>query len=314
MRIVFMGTPDFAVASLEAIVNAGHEVAAVITAPDKPAGRGLALKASPVKVFAQSKGIDILQPTNLKSQDFIDTLRSYEAELGVVVAFRMLPEVVWNMFPKGTFNLHASLLPQYRGAAPINHAIINGEKETGVTTFFLQQEIDKGSIIAQKTTPIEENETAGALHDRLMILGAELALETIALISSDKFTASDQVESVSLKTAPKIFKDFCEIDFDKNALQVHNHIRGLSPFPGAYTYIKLNGKNSLLKILKTRVSEQDSEQTPAKFESDGKVYLRIFCKKGSILLHELQPEGKKKMDIKSFLNGHQHLSDIKIGK
>jgi methionyl-tRNA formyltransferase len=314
MRIVFMGTPDFAVASLEAIVNAGHEVAAVITATDKPAGRGLTLKASPVKVFAQSKGIDVLQPSNLKSQDFIDTLRSYQAELGVVVAFRMLPEVVWNMFPKGTFNLHASLLPQYRGAAPINHAIINGEKETGVTTFFLQQEIDKGSIIAQKTTPIEENETAGELHDRLMILGAELAAETIALISSDKFTASDQVESSSLKTAPKIFKDFCEIDFDKNALQVHNHIRGLSPFPGAYTYIKLNGKNSLLKILKTSVSEKDSEQTPAKFESDGKVYLRIFCKKGSILLHELQPEGKKKMDIRAFLNGQQSLSDIKIGK
>ena len=309
-----MGTPDFAVASLEAIVNAGHEVAAVITATDKPAGRGLTLKASPVKVFAQSKGIDVLQPSNLKSQDFIDTLRSYQAELGVVVAFRMLPEVVWNMFPKGTFNLHASLLPQYRGAAPINHAIINGEKETGVTTFFLQQEIDKGSIIAQKTTPIEENETAGELHDRLMILGAELAAETIALISSDKFTASDQVESSSLKTAPKIFKDFCEIDFDKNALQVHNHIRGLSPFPGAYTYIKLNGKNSLLKILKTSVSEKDSEQTPAKFESDGKVYLRIFCKKGSILLHELQPEGKKKMDIRAFLNGQQSLSDIKIGK
>lgn len=312
MKIIFMGTPEFAVATLRAIHASGHEIVAVITAPDKPAGRGLILKASPVKIFAEEHHIAVLQPERLKNPEFISQLKSYEADLGIVVAFRMLPEVVWAMFPKGTFNVHASLLPQYRGAAPINHAIINGEKITGVSTFFLQHEIDTGKIIACKETPIEENETAGELHDRLMHLGAELALETIKLIENNQVAPEVQKESEKLKAAPKIFKAFCKIDFQLSADKVHDFIRGLSPFPGAYAIFNLGDRQIMIKILKSEVLELNSNQKETKIESDGKTFLRIYCSKGSIKIIELQPEGKKRMGIESFLNGFKDWNSLNI--
>jgi len=299
MKIVFMGTPDFAVASLDALVKANFDVVAVITAPDKPAGRGQKINESAVKKYASEKGIPVLQPEKLKNPGFLEELKSYHADLQVVVAFRMLPEVVWSMPPKGTINLHGSLLPQYRGAAPINHAIINGEKESGVTTFFLTHEIDTGDIILSDTTPIADDETAGELHDKLMIVGANLLVKTVKAIAEGNFTEQPQPQSDVLKHAPKIFKEDCKIDWNKPAQQVHNLIRGLSPYPTAFTI--LNDKT--LKIFKAALEEKEPGIAAGGFLTDGKTYLKFATKDGFIKLLDIQYEGKKRMLIEDFLRG-----------
>jgi len=299
MKIVFMGTPDFAVASLDALVKANFDVVAVITAPDKPAGRGQKINESAVKKYALEKGIPILQPEKLKNPGFLEELKSYHADLQVVVAFRMLPEVVWSMPPKGTINLHGSLLPQYRGAAPINHAIINGEKESGVTTFFLTHEIDTGDIILSDATPIADDETAGELHDKLMIVGANLLVKTVKAIAEGNFTEQPQPQSDVLKHAPKIFKEDCKIDWNKPAQQVHNLIRGLSPYPTAFTI--LNDKT--LKIFKATLEEKEPGIAAGGFLTDGKTYLKFATKDGFIKLLDIQYEGKKRMLIEDFLRG-----------
>lgn len=294
-----MGTPDFAVASLDALVKANFDVVAVITAPDKPAGRGQKINESAVKKYASEKGIPVLQPEKLKNPGFLEELKSYHADLQVVVAFRMLPEVVWSMPPKGTINLHGSLLPQYRGAAPINHAIINGEKESGVTTFFLTHEIDTGDIILSDTTPIADDETAGELHDKLMIVGANLLVKTVKAIAEGNFTEQPQPQSDVLKHAPKIFKEDCKIDWNKPAQQVHNLIRGLSPYPTAFTI--LNDKT--LKIFKAALEEKEPGIAAGGFLTDGKTYLKFATKDGFIKLLDIQYEGKKRMLIEDFLRG-----------
>lgn len=304
-RIVFMGTPEFAVASLAALVNAGCTIVGVITAPDREAGRGMKPRPSAVKEYALTQGLHIMQPTNLKSEVFLEELRSLKATLQVVVAFRMLPEVVWIMPEKGTFNLHASLLPQYRGAAPINWAIINGERETGVTTFFLQQQIDTGNIILQEKLSIGENEDAGSLHDRLMVLGARLVVETVNRIANNTVVAIPQRTSGEpLRDAPKIFKETCKIHWNKSASEVHNHIRGLSPYPTAQTVFFKNDKEYPVKVFLTAIVV--SESTTARIgssQSDGKSFLHIRCSDSWISLLELQLAGKKRMPISEFLKG-----------
>lgn len=299
MKIVFMGTPDFAVASLNALLEADFNIVAVITAPDKPAGRGQKLNESAVKKYAMQKNIPVLQPEKLKSPEFIEELKSYQADLQVVVAFRMLPEVVWNMPPKGTINLHGSLLPQYRGAAPINHAIINGEKESGVTTFFLTHEIDTGNLIFSDIVPISNDETAGDLHDKLMIAGAKLLVKTVTAIAEENFTEQPQPTGEVLKHAPKIFKDDCKIDWNNTAQQVHNLIRGLSPYPTAFTL--LNDK--VLKVFKATIEDKEPGIAAGGFLTDGKTYLKFATKDGFIKLLDVQYEGKKRMLIEDFLRG-----------
>jgi methionyl-tRNA formyltransferase len=299
MKIVFMGTPDFAVASLDALVQANFDVVAVVTAPDKPAGRGQKLNESAVKKYAVEKGIPVLQPEKLKNPAFIDELRSYQADLQVVVAFRMLPEIVWNMPSKGTINLHGSLLPQYRGAAPINHAIINGEKESGVTTFFLKQEIDTGDIILSDRVPIADDETAGELHDNLMVVGANLLVKTLRAIEANKITEQPQPQNDDLKHAPKIFKEDCKIDWNSPAQTIHNLIRGLSPYPTAFTL--LNEKN--LKVFKAEIEDKEPGIVAGGFLTDGKTYLKFAAKDGFIKLLDIQYEGKKRMLIEDFLRG-----------
>ena len=299
MRLVFMGTPDFAVASLNALVEAGFNVVGVVTAADKPAGRGQKLQESAVKQYAVAKGLKVLQPLKLKDPEFIQELQALQADLQVVVAFRMLPEVVWDMPAKGTINLHASLLPQYRGAAPINHAIINGEKESGVTTFFLKHEIDTGDIIFSERVAIGEDETAGELHDQLMNVGAGLLVKTVKAIEEGNYTEQPQVQSDSLKHAPKIFKDFCQINWDQPAKTVYNLIRGLSPYPTAFT--KLGDKT--LKVFKAELDNETPDIAVGKFLSDGKTYLKFAAKDGYIKLTDLQYEGKKRMTVEEFLRG-----------
>lgn len=294
-----MGTPDFAVASLKALVEAGFDIAAVVTAADKPAGRGQKLQESAVKQYAVLKGIKVLQPLKLKDPAFIDELKALQADLQVVVAFRMLPEMVWDMPPRGTINLHASLLPQYRGAAPINHAIINGEKESGVTTFFLKHEIDTGDIIFSEKVAIAEDETAGELHDKLMNVGASLLVRTVQAITSGEYTEQPQLQSDELKHAPKIFKDYCQIDWNQPAEKIYNLIRGLSPYPTAFT--KLNDKT--LKIFKAELEDKEPGISAGAFLSDGKTYLKFAAKDGFIKLTDLQYEGKKRMQIDEFLRG-----------
>lgn len=297
LRIVFMGTPEFAVASLQKLVEAGCNVVAVVTAPDKPAGRGLQLLASPVKQYAVSKSIPILQPEKLKSKSFLEELKNYRADIQVVVAFRMLPEVVWAMPTHGTFNLHASLLPQYRGAAPINWAIINGEKETGVTTFFLQQEIDTGNILFQEKEPIFYEDNVGTLYERLMNKGAELVLKTVNAIEQGTYTQTLQASIEELKNAPKIFKETCEINFQQTAEQVRNFVRGLSPYPTAWTII--NGK--MCKIFSVKAVASGIINN--KVATDNKTYLHFATIDGYIAIKELQMEGKKRMKIDEFLRG-----------
>jgi len=305
LRIIFMGTPEFAVASLDALVQAGCNIVGVITAPDKPAGRGMKLQESAVKQYAITKELKVLQPDKLKNAQFLEDLKELNADLQVVVAFRMLPEVVWNMPPMGTINVHGSLLPQYRGAAPINWAIINGEKETGVTTFKLQHEIDTGDILLQETIPVSENETAGEVHDRMKEIGAELLVRTIEELSSGRLKEQPQVKSTGnkipdtseLKHAPKIFTETCRIDWNKTVTEVHNLIRGLSPFPGAFTFLD----QKMLKIYRGEKLATSPLMNPGEFETDGKTFLRFACVDGFIIVKELQLEVKKRMNVEDFL-------------
>lgn len=304
LKIIYSGTPEFAVEPLKKLVDNGYDIVAVITAPDKPAGRGMHLRHSAVKEFALKHGLNILQPAKLKDTGFLESVRKLHADLHIVVAFRMMPEELWSMTPMGTFNLHASLLPQYRGAAPINRAIMNGEKETGVTTFFLRHEIDTGDIILSEKVGISENENAGELHDKLMHIGANLVLKTVELIESGKASTHPQQPDTPLKTAPKIFKDDCRIDWNKSAYEIFNQIRGLSPYPGAFTtLISKEGKETGLKIFKSVKTESDIKTTPGEITSDQKNYVRIGCANGNIEITEVQLEGKRKMNIQEFLRG-----------
>lgn len=298
-----MGTPEFAVPSLEILANNKFNVVAVITAPDKPQGRGQKLTASPVKEAALRLNIPVLQPVNLKAPEFIEELKSYQANLQVVVAFRMLPEVVWAMPEFGTFNLHGSLLPQYRGAAPINWAIINGEKETGVTTFFLKHEIDTGSIIFQEKEPIHEDDTVGTVYERLMHKGASLVLKTVQAIEQGNYPAVPQQVQGEIKHAPKIFKETCEINWSQPAAKIVDFVRGLSPYPAAWTL--LNGK--VFKIFKAKASKADehSAVAPGQLRSDNKSSLEIRTSDGWVSILELQPEGKKRMTIEEFFRGNK---------
>ncbi len=299
MKIVFMGTPDFAVASLSALKQAGLDIVGVVTAADKPAGRGQKLNESAVKKYAVEQGLRVLQPLKLKDPAFIEELKSLKADLFVVVAFRMLPEIVWNMPPKGTINLHGSLLPQYRGAAPINHVIINGEKESGVTTFFLKQEIDTGDIIFSDAIAITDDESAGTLHDKLMVVGANLLVKTVKAIEADDYNEVPQPQSDELKTAPKIFKDFCKVDWNQSSQTIYNLIRGLSPYPTAFC--TLNDKS--LKIFKAELEVKEPGISPGAFLTDGKTHLKFAAKDGFIKLIDVQFEGKKRMLIDEFLRG-----------
>jgi methionyl-tRNA formyltransferase len=304
LRIVFMGTPDFAVESLKVLVENNYNVVGVITAPDKPAGRGQKLNESAVKKYAVANNLKVLQPTNLKAEEFIAELKALNANLQIVVAFRMLPEVVWNMPEIGTFNLHASLLPQYRGAAPINWAIINGEKETGVSTFFLQHKIDTGDIIAQQKVTIGENETAGELHDKLMLIGKDLVLKTVQDIENDNITTQPQNENQELKEAFKIFKPFCKINWTKPIAEIHNHIRGLSPYPTAFTEFKHKETDDMIscKVFKTtKEIETHNHENGTIIQSKSEI--KIAVNGGYIHLLEIQLAGKKRMEIKAVLNG-----------
>jgi len=309
LRIVFMGTPEFAVESLKILVENGYNVVGVVTMPDKPAGRGYKVQFTPVKQYALEKNLRLLQPEKLKDEIFLETLRSLKADLQIVVAFRMLPEIVWNMPPLGTFNLHASLLPQYRGAAPINWAIINGEKETGVTTFFLTHEIDTGKIILQEKIPILSSDNAGTLHDKLMALGATVVKKTVDLIISDEIQPIDQSELLKneneLKLAPKIFRENCEIDISWDVVRAHNFVRGLSPYPGAWMSLIFPNTNekTILKIFVTEI-EFASHQLPwGSLETDGKKFAKIALKDGFLVLKEVQAPNKKRMEIGEFLRG-----------
>ncbi len=308
LRIIFMGTPEFAVPSLEKIFNAGYEIPAVITAPDKAAGRGMQLNESAVKKFALSKNLKILQPEKLKNSEFLNELKKLRADLQVVVAFRMLPEVVWNMPSMGTINLHASLLPQYRGAAPINWAIINGEKETGVTTFKLQHEIDTGNILLQKKIKIGEDETAGELHNEMMETGADLLLQTIQDLQKNNLKEIEQPDiqqatgnrqQANFHHAPKIFRETCKINWEKNAEEIYNLIRGLSPYPAAFTFLK----EKKIKIFKAEKEIRDVKENAGEIISDKKTFLKFVCNNGYLSIKELQIEGKKKMNVADFLRG-----------
>jgi methionyl-tRNA formyltransferase len=301
LRIIFMGTPEFAVPSLEILIENKVNVVAVVTAPDKPQGRGQRVSVSPVKECAVKNNIPVLQPTNLKLPEFIKELQSYKANLQIVVAFRMLPEMVWNMPALGTFNLHASLLPQYRGAAPINWAIINGEKETGVTTFFLKHEIDTGSVLFQEKEPIHHTDTVGTLYDRLMKKGAQLVLKTVKAIESGSYAALPQTENETLHHAPKIFKETCKINWNQTSEQVYNFVRGLSPYPAAWTII--NGKN--YKIFHVKHGGFMQHKITGTYETDQKNFLYFRTSDGLVSVEELQPEGKKKMAIKEFFRGNK---------
>lgn len=303
IRIIYMGTPDFAVESLRALVEGGYNVVAVVTMPDKPAGRGHQLQFSAVKQYALSVGLPILQPERLKEEAFLDELRSYQADLQIVVAFRMLPEVVWNMPRLGTFNLHASLLPQYRGAAPINWAVMNGDTETGATTFMLQHEIDTGNIILQERIPIADDENVGSVHDRLMIMGADLVTRTVDTIiacenNAQPLPTTPQDNSIQLRPAPKIFKDTCAIDFSRTAQQIRNHVRGLSPYPAAWI-CEMPTEHPLAEILKgAKVYKVAVTQ-----HAEQKNHIIIPCADGYVDLLELQLPGKKRMDAAALLNG-----------
>jgi methionyl-tRNA formyltransferase len=343
LRIVFMGTPEFAVASLDALVKAGCRIAGVITAPGKPAGRGMKLQESAVKKYALEHGLHILQPPKLKDPQFLEELRSLNADLQIVVAFRMLPEVVWNMPPMGTLNVHGSLLPQYRGAAPINWAIINGEKETGVTTFRLKHEIDTGNILLQEKIPIGENETAGELHDRMKETGAQLLVRTVVGLAEGTISEVEQstvhgpqstdensksgvqtsmpegpdtgmhhtpsaavsgpstVDRGPLRHAPKIFTDTCRIDWNKPVEEVHNLVRGLSPFPGAFTTLQ----DKMLKIYRSEKDHTPPALPPGGVQTDHRSFLKFTCSNGHLIVKELQLEGKKKMPVEEFLKGYR---------
>lgn len=319
MKIVYFGTPEIASSQLEAIIAAGYEVAAVVTVPDKPAGRGKKIQSSDVKLTALKYNLPVLQPVSLKSPEFIEELSSYNADLFVVVAFRMLPEVVWSMPPMGTFNLHASLLPQYRGAAPINHAIINGEKETGLTTFLLDKEIDTGEIIMQEKVVIEDDETAGTLHDKLMLLGNKVVVETIKIIEEGRVQSQSQEmiierDNLKLKPAPKIFKEDCKIDWTKDAKSIYDFIRGLSPYPAAHTqFVSENNDTIDIKVFEVVLKEKESEDKDLyKIKTDGKSYLDVVLGKNNISIKVIQQAGKKAMPIADFLRGTRLEGEWKV--
>jgi methionyl-tRNA formyltransferase len=295
-----MGTPDFAVPSLQILVEHKYDIAAVITAPDKPKGRGQKLSQSPVKEYALSVGLKILQPTNLKDPEFQNELKSLNANLQIVVAFRMLPEAVWSMPEIGTFNLHASLLPQYRGAAPIHWAVINGEAETGLTTFFLKHEIDTGSIILQEKENIATTDTTGELYGRLMKKGSQLVLKTVEAIEKEDYELRSQDENQQLKHAPKLFKENTELQWNKPAKKLYDQIRGLNPFPTAWAVIK----DKKYKIHQSLIVNDNGEGEIGKIISDHKSYLHIQCNPGILALEEIQPEGKKRMQIADFFRGN----------
>lgn len=305
LKIVFFGTPEFAVGSLSRLVDEGYNIAAVVTMPDKMAGRGHKIFQSDVKKYALEKGLKVLQPEKLKSPDFIEELREINADLFIVIAFRMLPEIVWSMPRLGTFNLHASLLPKYRGAAPINRALMNGETESGITTFFLKHEIDTGDMIEQRSTPISDDDNAGTLHDRLMEMGSEMVVSTVEKIINGTLTTHPQPEGDFIP-APKIFKSDCAIDWELSAEKIYNQVRGLSPYPAAYTTIE-DAKGRLMdtKILTTTVSERKTDgMEPGDCESDGK-RLWVATGTGLIEILELQPAGKKRMSAHSYLLGYK---------
>lgn len=306
LRIIFMGTPDFAVPSLKKLLDNSYNIVGIVTAPDKPAGRGLKISESNIKKFAMSRNLKILQPEKLKNPEFIAELSSLNADLQIVVAFRMLPKVVWNMPPMGTINLHGSLLPQYRGPAPINWAIINGEKNTGITTFKLKHEIDTGDILLQNKIEIGETETAGELYDRMKEIGAELLLQTINNLEGNKIHEIPQTnihsshgDNGNLLYAPKISIETGEINWERNTDEIYNLIRGLSPYPAAFTFLK--GKK--LKIFRTEKGKTEGIGVPGEIVSDNKTFLKFVCKDGYISIKELQIEGKKKMEVEDFLRG-----------
>lgn len=311
LRIVFMGTPEFAVGVLNEIVEAGKNVVGVITAPDRPAGRGRKLVASAVKEYAISKNLHVLQPTNLKDETFLRDLKKLEGNLQVVVAFRMLPKVVWQIPEYGTFNLHASLLPQYRGAAPINWAIINGEEKTGVTTFFIDEKIDTGAIIANKEVPIDPDDNAETLHDKLMITGSELVLETLKLIESDQAIAQPQLDSTTLKEAPKLTPENTRIDWTKPGREIENFIKGLSPYPVAWTTLSNNKEEFKMKIYAGNFEKARHNLSNGTIQTSKKD-LNVACSDGFIVVKELQLPGKRKMDIISLLNGFSFSEDSNL--
>ena len=313
-----MGTPEFAVESLKRLVEGGYNVVAVITMPDKPMGRhGSVLQASPVKQYAVSQGLKVLQPEKLKDEAFVEELRSLQADLQIVVAFRMLPEVVWNMPPMGTFNLHASLLPQYRGAAPINWAVMNGDTETGITTFFLKHEIDTGEVIQQVKVPIADTDNVEVVYDKLMMLGGDLVLETVDAIINGTVKSIPQEEmfasEAELRPAPKIFKETCRIDWNKGVKGVYDHVRGLSPYPAAWTELCAEeGKPQVLKIYETEKVFAEHHLPVGTVDTDQKTYFRIAVKDGFVNLLSLQLAGKKRMQVGDFLRGYRHVEDSKV--
>jgi methionyl-tRNA formyltransferase len=300
MRIIFLGTPDFSVPSLDAIVKAGHEVVAVVTMPDKPAGRGMQLQQSAVKKYAVENNIKVLQPVKLKDPEFIAELQSLNADLQVVIAFRMLPQIVWQMPKFGTLNLHASLLPDYRGAAPINWAIINGETKTGVSTFFLKHEIDTGDVLLTKEVAITPTMNAGELHDLLMQVGAETVVKSLELIENGNIKGTPQGEDNN-KIAPKIFKEHCLINFNQNGQNIYNLIRGLSPYPAAFTHFD----NKILKVYESNFEASNHQEPIGKMMSDNKTFLKVACQDGYIHLLQIQLEGKKRMKVDEFLRGNK---------
>ncbi|MEO8935053.1 MAG: methionyl-tRNA formyltransferase [Xanthomarina sp.] len=311
LKIVFMGTPDFAVTILKTLVENKYQIVGVITAPDKPAGRGRKLNESAVKVYAQSQGLHILQPTNLKNEDFITELKALNANLQIVVAFRMLPEVVWQLPEYGTFNLHASLLPDYRGAAPINWALINGETKTGVSTFFIDEKIDTGEIILQKEIAIDPAEDAGSLHDKLMHAGSELVLETVKQIENKSISTQAQPQTEGSKTAYKLDRENCKIDWTTQMSAIYNKIRGLSPYPAAWTYLK-NGEDTLdVKIYASEMEEENHHLTLGDLVISKKE-IKVAVNEGFINIKELKLPGKRKMDAKSLLNGYSFSDSAKV--
>ena len=316
LRIVYMGTPDFAVESLRGLVEGGYNVVGVITMPDKPAGRGHKLQFSPVKQYALEHSLPLLQPEKLKDEAFVEALREWKADLQIVVAFRMLPEVVWNMPRLGTFNLHASLLPQYRGAAPINWAVINGDTETGITTFFLRHEIDTGEVIQQVRIPIADTDDVGIVHDKLMMLGGKLVTETVDAILNDAVKPIPQEEMAvvgELRPAPKIFKDTCRIDWNQPVKRIYDFIRGLSPYPAAWSeLVQPDGETVVMKIFETEKIIQSHQLTPGTLLTDGKTYIHVAAADGIIGIRALQLPGKKRLKTDELLRGFRLTEEFRV--
>lgn len=312
LRIVFMGTPEFAVASLRRLVDEGYNVVAVVTTPDKPAGRGQKLHESDVKIAARELGLPVLQPEKLKSDEFVEAMRGLQPDLGIVIAFRMLPEIIWAMPRLGTFNLHASLLPQYRGAAPINWAIINGEKESGITTFLLNHEIDKGAIIGQQRMPILPEDNVGALYDKLMMAGCDLVVDTVEKIAEGTYTAIEQTlfDESTLKPAPKIFKEDCHIDWSWEGERIVNFVRGLSPYPAAWGTLRKGGEDTgSAKIFEVSFEEKTISQATGTILSDGKEKIEVVCGNGIIHIHSMQMAGKRRMTNRELLLGLRDIEE-----